>query len=137
MGGRRTGGSKQSLCGTNQAAGGVEGASGQCWASVLGAGGQGWVNLVPGGHFHPSHAPLLPDHQGLRHPPHLGPLIPLLTSAFPSTTGKSKDKINKNGRVLPRLPAAGKGSQARHTAPEPRAVGPGKRTGKVQGKSSK
>lgn len=73
MGGRRTGGSKQSLCGMNQAAGGVEGASGQCWASVLGAGGQGWVNLVPGGHFHPSHAPLLPDHQGLRHHPPRSP----------------------------------------------------------------
>lgn len=96
MGGRHTGGSRRSLCGMNQAAEGVAGGLRAVLASVLGVRGRGWVSLVPGGHFHPSHAPLpLPDHRGLRHPL-LSPLLPLLTSAFPSTTGKSKDKINKN-----------------------------------------
>lgn len=118
MGGRRTGGSGQSLCGMNGLRREWLGASGQCWALGLGGRGPGWVSLVPGGHFHPSHAPLpLPDHRGLRHPL-LSPPLPLLTSAFPSTTGESKDKINKNCESC-HGPAMGKGSQARHTALEP------------------
>lgn len=88
---RRSG---QSLCGMNQAAGEWLGASGQCRAVVLGAkGGRAWCQEVV---FIPHMLPSLSlTTRALGTTPPQSP-IPLLTSAFPSTTGKSKDKINKN-----------------------------------------
>lgn len=59
MGGRRTGGSGQSLCGMNRAAEGVAGGLGAVLGFEVGGEGPGWLSLVPGGHFHPSHAPSL------------------------------------------------------------------------------
>lgn len=100
MGGRRTGRSRQSLCGMNQAVEGVAGGLGAV-LGCFGAGGRGPRVGEPGARRSLSSltcSPSLSLTTGPQAPaPPSSPLIPLPISAFPSTTGKSKDKINKNG----------------------------------------
>lgn len=68
-------------------------ASGQCWVSVLRQGP--WLGSpVPGGHVYPLHAPFsLPD--PWTHSTASSASLPLLMSAFPSTTGREVKRQNK------------------------------------------